>query len=72
MTKTEQFQYILATPVSEMDTSLITETFSKEEVGQIVVQKFYNGNLFGILMEQADAIEGIYNILATLVPIQVL
>lgn len=72
MTKTEQLQYILTTPVSEMDTSLITENFTKEEVNWIIVQKFYNGNPMWILMELADSINGIYNTLSTVVPIQTL
>jgi hypothetical protein len=72
MTKLEQMQYIIATPVTELDISLLTETFTKDEVNGIVVQKFYNGSSMDMIGEISDSIFGIYNILATLVPVATL
>jgi hypothetical protein len=72
MTKLEQMQYIIATPVTQLDISLLTETFTKDEVNGIVVQKFYNGSSMDMIGEIADSIFGIYNILATLLPVATL
>jgi hypothetical protein len=55
-----------------MDWSLITESFSEQEKQGIIIQKFYKWSMFGVLDELWGAIDGIYNILATIVPIQVL
>jgi hypothetical protein len=41
MTKLEQMQYIIVTPMEIMDWSLITESFSEQEKQGIIIQKFY-------------------------------
>lgn len=70
MNKQEQLGYIITTPIVELDISLITETFTEQEIQGIILQKFYGGNIFHIISELWDAILGIYNTLGTVVPIQ--